>query len=505
MFLSGTVRVKKISIKNLKNVSSLEFELPGKGVWLLAGENGAGKTTLLGCLRRIGSSTAFPVHFPSSKESDRLDNYSDSSITYSVGKQSVTYGYSGSRWSPRPRKNSEILRKFGFPNVIYVGATAERITPRPEDFEPKKLISVRKDLIGYVNYILNTDKFEQLRKVNLSQGGRKTAYVLKVGNNYHSEKQFSLGELCVLSLVEKILECKSNSLVLIDELEMALHPSAQSHLFEFIKEIAEKKNLTVIFSTHSVTLLKRAHRKKIIFLQREDHGKVSVVSECFPTYALGSLTVGEEASPDFAIYVEDEVARAIVRQLGSLVVSEKYPNLERAPSVKVCPIGGFSEVINFLSNSDSLLSPSTSTYALLDKDVEEEALENWKNNENYQKLEKYKKLADRIGFLPWTPEVGIVEFVSSKANERILIKAIRERYQDHHIQLSVSNPDRTGKTPAQVRELCKAELSGYVEYLSRAVGKRKDTVMDDLCSLFAMEYFKLNRASVMSLIGPIVS
>lgn len=398
-----------------------------------------------------------------------------------------------------------LLDKFGFPNVIYVGATADRITPRPEDFEPTRLKSVPRNLVGYVNNILNTNKFDQLRKVNLSKGGRKTAYVLKVGNNYHSEKQFSLGELCVLNLVDKILECKANSLVLIDELEMALHPSAQSHLFEFINEIAEKKNLTVIFSTHSVTLLKRAHRKKIIFLQREETGNVSVVKECFPTYALGSLTVGEEASPDFAIYVEDEVARSIVSQFVALVISEKYSKDSSSPSVKVCPIGGFSEVMKFLSNSNSLMSPSTKAFAILDKDVEDESLVKWEKNKNYQKLDIYKKMKDRIFFLPWTPEVGIIDFCLSTDTKNCLIKAIRSRYQDHHLQLELEKIDRNGKSPKEIRDICKNQLSNFGDYLSSSTGKTKESVLEDVCSLFAVEYFKKKRAEVMNLVGPMIS
>ena len=43
-----------ITIRNLKGIRSLDFELPNKfGVYLLVGENGAGKTTLLTCMHRI--------------------------------------------------------------------------------------------------------------------------------------------------------------------------------------------------------------------------------------------------------------------------------------------------------------------------------------------------------------------------------------------------------------------------------------------------------------------
>jgi ABC-type cobalamin/Fe3+-siderophores transport system ATPase subunit len=65
-----------INIQNLRNLNSLHFEIPDRGVTLLTGSNGSGKTSLLACLRRIGHSNAFPIHFPTSLRSDRLDNQS---------------------------------------------------------------------------------------------------------------------------------------------------------------------------------------------------------------------------------------------------------------------------------------------------------------------------------------------------------------------------------------------------------------------------------------------
>jgi recombinational DNA repair ATPase RecF len=102
--MSGTIK-----ISNLRNVGSMEFELPSQGVWLLTAENGGGKTSLLACLRRIGYRNAFPVHFPVSVESTNLDDYNGASVTYVLDEEEVEYAYRGERWAPRPRKNSQLL------------------------------------------------------------------------------------------------------------------------------------------------------------------------------------------------------------------------------------------------------------------------------------------------------------------------------------------------------------------------------------------------------------
>ena len=221
-----------VEILNLSNVRSMRFDLPPAGVWLLTGANGSGKTSLLPCLRRIGNSNAFPLHFPISLQSTKLDNFDDARIIYKVSGDQVEYAYRGERWAPRPRRNSHLLAEFGYPEVIYVGVNADRITPRPDDFEPNRVRSVPVDLSEGMNAIFETAKYNDLRQMNLTRGGGNKAYLLRVPNvtpiQFLSEKQFSLGELCVLKLLNRLVAAPPNALVLIDELEMALHPRAQA-------------------------------------------------------------------------------------------------------------------------------------------------------------------------------------------------------------------------------------------------------------------------------------
>src|SRR5581483_4913289 len=116
-----------ISIKRLKHIRELHFDIPGPGVHLLAGTNGAGKTSVLACLRRIGQPNAFAHHFAASQHSDLLDNFGGAQITYALDNSQVTYSYGGERWVPRPRAQNRLLAQFGYPSVFYIGATADRI------------------------------------------------------------------------------------------------------------------------------------------------------------------------------------------------------------------------------------------------------------------------------------------------------------------------------------------------------------------------------------------
>ena len=97
-------------------------------------------------------------------------------------------------------------------------------------------------------------------------GRRNTAYVIPLGKNqYYSEQNFSFGEIVMLNLLLDIEDTKDGSLLLIDELELALHPSAQIRLITILRKIAEEKNLTIIISTHSSSIIKS--QKNVILLE----------------------------------------------------------------------------------------------------------------------------------------------------------------------------------------------------------------------------------------------
>jgi predicted ATP-dependent endonuclease of OLD family len=243
MFCLEALLAKWVKIRKLKGIECLDFEIPDPGVHLLADSNGSGKTTLLACLRRLCHANAFQIHFLSSLRSNRLDSFNGAQVAYALNDESVTYAYAGERWVPRPRRSSNLVQKFGYPNVLYVGATAARITPRLEDFKTAKLKPAPQTVIQAANSIFETSRFSELKTINLTTGNKNPAFVLidrPLGQTkilYFSEKNFSLGELCVLKLLRELDNCHNGTLVLIDELEIALHPRAQIGLIRYLGKL----------------------------------------------------------------------------------------------------------------------------------------------------------------------------------------------------------------------------------------------------------------------------
>lgn len=495
-----------IAIENLRNIRRLRFEIPDRGVWLLTAGNGAGKTSLLACLRRIGHANAFQVHFPSSLESDRLDNHVKGKVTYEINGEEVEYAYRGSRWTPRPRGNAHLFEKLGYSSVMYIGATADRITPRPEDFDTKNIRAASSHIVDAANDIFDTKKFSSLRTINLTRGAGNEAFVLSLGGSpqdYHSEKHFSLGELCVLKLTRLIKEARNHSLIIVDELEMALHPRAQVKMLRYLEKQAKAKSLTIIFLTHSVTLLKSIDRKRIVFLNREATGDITPIIGCYPTFAIGHITANEEGLPDAVMYVEDVFARNIVESFYEKFAFERYDVPTTRPSIKIVPIGPFDAVISFLDGSKSFITESVTQKAILDEDVLSESLVSLKNAENHVKLAKYKRVKDDLKYLPFTPEVGLATFIMNDIAS--FESLLRSRLHDNTIKISsIMAKLDLGVSGAAMCNSSKTVVHDLVSYLSQKSHRSAEHVSEQLCSIFAEASWLQYRAEFMRLFGSIL-
>lgn len=507
--MEGGDMAGQITIRGLKHIRELVFDIPGPGVHLLSGGNGSGKTTVLACLRRIGHSNAFAQHFACSQRSRALDNFDNASITYTLNGVSVKYAYGGERWVPRPRAQQRLLMQFGYPTVHYIGATADRITPRAEDFTPGRLRMAPAEIRDAANTILGTTKFDFLQTINVRRGVGTSAFVLQATPppipTYFSERNFSLGELCVLKLLRILGAIANQSLVLIDELELALHPKAQIELFKYLEAIALAKQLTVIFSTHSVSLLKRVSRSRILFLENEG-GMVSIIKGCYPTYALGGIAYDEERAPDVVIYVEDEAAAYATDVLARLYLSARYNGVTRAyPVVLVIPVGAFMNVVRFVARGQALLPTSTRVSVLLDHDVEQESVAQWNLTGNHTALAEFQQLANQIGYLPWTPEVGLVTFLRDPASGAQQL--LRDRLRDNRINIRAQDfgiiPAAAGGTQ---RNACKEAVRNVVQHVTTFLPNAKpDQVRKVLFEVFAEWFFANHRDDAMALMGPCIS
>jgi hypothetical protein len=417
------------------------------------------------------------------------------------------YGYRSECWTPRPRSGAGLIQDFGFPNVIYAGAVADRITPNAQDFVPARVRSAGAALIASLNQVFETDKFDQLKVINLTRGAGNQAFLLRVGRGnpakYHTEKNFGLGELCVLKLMLSLQDCPNNSLVLIDELEMALHPMAQIKFVEYLKEISAQKNLTTIVSTHSASLIKYFGRNYLSFLVKEGD-ETKVLKKCFPTYALGQLGFGEERAPDYLFYVEDRAARRISEILWQSMVADRLgARAAYAPTVHFVEIGGITNVLNMLKNGGGLVPEQTSILALLDLDAKTETLQSAIDTRNLKAQQLFARCDAQLRYLPWTPEVGIIQYLSG--HHAAAQDSLRQFTNTAYVRLpQVADDELVEDAGGPQRRAAKNGLNRICQETADALPNLDAAEIKDLIyKIFCDRSFDKDKARIQALFGPL--
>lgn len=100
---------------------------------------------------------------------------------------------------------------------------------------------------------------------------------------------------------------------MIDEIDLLLHISALDRLIEVLHDIAQSRHLQIVFTTHSVEMLKLSRYVRVQYIANVDPGDKTFVYEKIGGDLLYSLT-GRTCRP-IKIYVEDALAAAIVREV----------------------------------------------------------------------------------------------------------------------------------------------------------------------------------------------
>lgn len=406
----------QIVLKNIKNIKELVFPFPQKkGVYVLTGGNGSGKTSLLTALSRLGNRNAF-AHYRSNKS---IDQYNHASVEYITPNGQVRYVHGAQRWVPNPKRNSIILSQFPFHDTKFITAAGPRFYTQEQLGNGRlRYTSASPYIKKGMNDIMGTTKFNDLlyTTIDVIHGRQRNPhrddklYVVKNQNVNYSEQNFSLGERLLLNSLEELETVQSQTLVLIDEVELSLHPIAQVKFYDFLEAQAREKELCIILSTHSSTLIK--HAKKRIFLESED-GIVIAHTDCYPSYILRTISSDEDLMADCIFFVEDEMAMKYL-----YAILWKYTrDINSDISYKILPVGGFKEVIKMLESYPTIGYPKKKIQAFLDKDVEEsyrqlEELGNSRSKSKQATFELFNRNRDNINYLNITPELGIWEWMT---------------------------------------------------------------------------------------------
>ena len=287
---------------------TVDFEFP---VTALIGTNGGGKSTILGAAAIAYKSIRPAVFFPKSSLGD--ESMRDWSLAYELidksknTTQSIqrTARFRNAKWA-----RDDLIDR----HVLYFGIN--RTVPAGERREFKKFATINYKFAGsrsvvdktvaeQVARILGKD-VSKFQRADIS--GSQAFYSGGDGQISYSEFHFGAGESSVVRMVSQIEAAPTNALVLIEEIENGLHPVATKAMVEYLIDVAKRKAIQSIFTTHSEDALEPLPSEAIwsAIDGKARQGRVSIA-------ALRAIT--GRIDQRMAIFVEDAFAKDWVESI----------------------------------------------------------------------------------------------------------------------------------------------------------------------------------------------
>lgn len=256
------------------------------------------------------------------------------------------------------RNRSKKLSKVIDENLnSFTWAKVERVDTNdvlPEDIVNKIgwILDQQYDEIRIVSHKLY-DKGNQIRPL-------KTILMKKKNLNY-TEAFAGSGESRLIMLVNDIMSANENSLILIDEPEINLHPIAIVRFKLFLLQQIKLKNHQIILTTHSPYLVDHLPKCAIKTFQNIDE-EIAVAENV--DYKDAFLVLGNKIDEKNKIIVEDKLAKAIV-DYG--IIKSTTKSMRDIFDVQYLP-GGVANIIKYHIYS-SALKNEKSTFYVLDGDA----------------------------------------------------------------------------------------------------------------------------------------
>ena len=138
----------------------------------------------------------------------------------------------------------------------------------------------------------------------------------------YSEANAGSGEVAVVQLVRRIENASENSLILLDEPEVSLHPGAQENLKAYLLGAIKKKKLQVVISTHSPALIQGLPSSAIKLFKTNEDGKFYIEENVH--YQEAFYNIEDKVSDKKIIYCEDYAAQMLIEKTLVQMQKDRY-------------------------------------------------------------------------------------------------------------------------------------------------------------------------------------
>lgn len=326
------MKIEKIYISNYKNLKNLEMDFKKDNkildLVIFTGSNGSGKTRILECILNcfedyINSNyredkNRLDIYFQENEkkcfnESFDLEmffkvlnrynwkkvepfvlggNYKKDDF-FEKGKMlkeklevlpKIIYVPTEINFQKMDTASTTLVQKYRFINIVDTNLIkdipsfiATKIITAIFQNKNEKVGDVQKKVFDEINEIFEILEIN-VKVEDISQDGRNIPIFKNSAGEKFDINELSSGEkqLFLRTLAIKMLN-PENSIILIDEPEISLHPKWQQQIVDVYKKIG--KNNQIIIATHSPHILGSVKKENIILLDRSDDGKIMIKTD----------------------------------------------------------------------------------------------------------------------------------------------------------------------------------------------------------------------------------
>lgn len=285
------------------------------------GLNGTGKSTILQLVAASSKNTNgrqfYLRDFFVVGTLDPAPYHSEARVVYRFWQEDqsqrpLTLSRSSTNWSGYKRRPERSVFFAG------VGVFLPKIEKRDFSVYQARMLQIdsREQVVDEVKTASSSilgRNYDQMYSCHVSCG-HQSADVLIAGRGEasYSEAHMGFGEGRAAHLVAALETLPDKSLVLIEEPETSLHPSAQHRLGKFFIDVSIRKGHQILLTTHSDYLLRCLPSASRIYLH-EDGGVLRQIPGLTASEATSLMTEGHDKALN--IFVEDVCAKAMVTEM----------------------------------------------------------------------------------------------------------------------------------------------------------------------------------------------
>lgn len=269
------------------------------------------------------------------------------------------------------------------------------------------------DINVYLSYILEyTYSIDKL-----VEAADNNVYRFYAGETYkYSSFNTASGEDVLVNLLGQILHMPEKSLILIDEVEIGLHPQIQRRLMDVLFIISQRQHKQFIITSHSYAVIDSVPQESRLFIQN-NMGNFEAKAG-LSTYE--TLTrMDSEAFPVSMVYVEDKESEQIVNNAIAEINSENHGF---ARLIKTVVIGSADDTYKYFKmrqRLDAIETLFSKAACVLDGDMQ--------------------NMQDRNGNNEFPPEERLFFHYSNDAPEKMLVNSYLAVHPNQTMQYHVNN------------------------------------------------------------------